>query len=93
MAWKEMSVDELARTLGVDAHEAREKHRLIELVKKTRKAKKMSQAALAKKIGVTQGRVAQIESKVGTAKVTFEVLFGILRELGYELKVVAKKVA
>lgn len=93
MAFKKMSVDKLARTLGVDAHEAREKHRLIELIRKTRKDKKLSQAALAKRIGVTQGRIAQIESQIGTAKVTFEVLFGILRELGFELKVIAKKVA
>lgn len=93
MAWKEMSVDELADTLGVDIREAREKHRLIELIKKVRKEKKLSQAALAKRVGVTQGRIAQIESQLGVAKVTFEILFGILRELGFELRVVAKKTA
>ena len=93
MAWKEMTVDEMALSLGVNAKEAREKHRLIELIIKTRKEKKLSQANLAKKIGVTQGRIAQIESRVGVSKVTFEVLFGLLRELGFELRVVAKKVA
>lgn len=93
MAWKEVTFDEMARTFGVDPQEIREKHRLIELIKKARKEKDLTQAALGRKIGVTQGRIAQIESRVGTGKVTFEVLFGILRELGYELKVVARKVA
>jgi len=36
------------------------------------------QAALAKKLGISQARVAQIESGVGTAKVTFDVLFNML---------------
>lgn len=93
MALKEMTIDEMAKSLGVDPQEAREKHQLIELIKKARKEKNFSQATLAKKIGVTQGRIAQIESRVGVSKVTFEILFGLLRELGFELKVVAKKVA
>jgi transcriptional regulator with XRE-family HTH domain len=66
---------------------------LIELIKKARKEKKMSQVQLAKKVGVTQGRIAQIESRVGTAKVALEILLSILRELGYEYKIVARKVA
>ena len=93
MAWKEMTIDELAKSLGADVHEVREKHRLIELIKKARKQSKMSQLQLAKKLGVTQGRIAQIESRMGTAKVTLELLFSILRELGYECKIVTKKVA
>lgn len=92
MTWKEMTVEEMAKSLGVDAYEIREKHRLIELIKKARKEKKMSQAQLAKKIGVTQGRIAQIESRVGTSKVNLEVLLSILRELGYGYKIVAKKI-
>ncbi len=93
MAWKEMTVEELAKSLGADVHEIREKHRLIELIKKARKEKKLSQGALAKRMGVTQGRIAQIESQIGTAKVTLEVLLSTLRELGYEYKIVARKVA
>lgn len=91
MAFKEMSVEELATSLGVDVDEVREKHRLIELIKKARKDQGVSQVQLAKKIGVTQGRVAQIESRVGTAKVTFEVLFSLLKNLGYEYKITAKR--
>lgn len=93
MAWKEVNIDEMARVLGIDAQEVREKHRLIELIKKARSERKLSQAQLAKKVGVTQGRIAQIESRLGTAKVKFEVLLSILRELGYEYKIVAKKIA
>lgn len=93
MPWKEKTLEEVANSLGVDLKEIREKQRLIELIRKARKEKKISQVVLAKKIGVTQGRIAQIESRVGVSKVTFEVIFGILRELGFELKVVAKKVA
>ena len=93
MARKEMTVEELAKSLGVEVHEVREKHRLIELIKKVRKEKKMSQVQLAKKIGVIQGRIAQIESRVGTSKVTLEILLSVLKEFGYEYKIVARKVA
>ena len=93
MPWKEMTIDELDASMGIDVQEAREKFRLINLIKKARKDGAISQATLAKKVGVTQGRIAQIESQIGVSKVTFDVLFGILRELGFELKVVAKKVA
>ena len=88
-----MTVEELANSLDVDIHEIREKLRLIELIKKVRKEKKMSQTQLAKKVGVTQGRIAQVESRVGTTKVTLETLLSILRELGYEYRIVARKVA
>jgi len=35
----------------------------------------------------------QIESGVGTAKVTFDVLLNILTELGYDFKIVSLKKA
>jgi DNA-binding XRE family transcriptional regulator len=65
MAWKELTVNELAKSLGVNASEVREKQKIIQLIAKARKESGLSQAALAKKIGVTQGRIAQIESGVG----------------------------
>lgn len=37
--------------------------------------------------------IAQIESGVGTAKVTFYVLFNMLVALGYDYRVVTKKAA
>ena len=93
MPWKEVSVRELAQQLGVDYREVREKQRLIALIVKRRKTRGVSQAALARKLGVSQARVAQIESGVGTAKVTFDVLFTVLLALGYEYKVVTSEAA
>lgn len=93
MAWKEMTIEELAESLGVNPSEVREKQHLIKLIIKARKLNGLSQEGLAKKIGVTQGRIAQIESGVGTAKITFDLLLHILGILGYDFKIVSKKVA
>jgi phage-related protein/DNA-binding XRE family transcriptional regulator len=93
MAWKEVTVEELAKSLGANVAEVREKQRLAKLIVKTRKDKDLSQAALAKKLGISQARVAQIESGVGTAKVTFDVLFNMLVALGLDYKVVTRKAA
>jgi predicted XRE-type DNA-binding protein len=93
MAWKEISVEELAKALGANDAEIREKQRLVGLIVKARKAKKLSQADLAKKLGISQARIAQIESGIGTAKVTFDVLFNMLVALGYDYRVVTKKAA
>ncbi len=93
MPWKETNFEKLAKSIGVDPTEVREKQKLIELIVSARKEKNLSQTALAKKIGVSQGRVAQIESGVGTAKVTFDILLGVLRALGYNFKIIPKRVA
>ncbi|MBI3534449.1 MAG: helix-turn-helix domain-containing protein [Deltaproteobacteria bacterium] len=93
MAWKEMSVNVLAKALDVNPMEVREKQKLIQLIVKTRKKEGVSQATLAKKVGVTQSRIAQIESGVGTAKVTFDILLNVLNTLGYEFKIEFKKAA
>jgi transcriptional regulator with XRE-family HTH domain len=93
MAWKEMTVEELAIDLGVSVKEVEEKQKLIQLITKARKAGGLSQAALAKKVGVSQSRIAQIESGVGTSKVTFDVLLNLLSALGYDFKIVPKKAA
>ena len=93
MAWKEMSVEEMSRSLGVDLGEVQEKQNLIRLIIKQRKVKKMSQEELAKKVGVTQGRIAQIEAGIGTSKITFDVILNILTLLGYQFKIVMKKAA
>ncbi len=93
MPWKERTIEELADSLGVHPNEVREKQHLIRLIMKARKARGLSQANLAKKIGVTQGRIAQIESGVGTSKITFDILLNILGILGYNFKIVPKKVA
>jgi transcriptional regulator with XRE-family HTH domain len=93
MPWKQVTLRQFAKSLGANIQEVREKQRLIDLLVKTRKSPKLSRAALAKKIGVTQARIAQIESGVGTATVSFDVLFNILVALGYDYRVVMKKAA
>jgi transcriptional regulator with XRE-family HTH domain len=93
MPWKEISVEQLAKSLGANVTEVREKQRLINMIVKVRKAKKMSQVMLAKKLGVSQARVAQIESGVGTGKISFDVIFSILTALGYDYRVTTRKAA
>ncbi len=88
-----MSVEEIAKNLNVNLSEVREKQKLMKLIIKERKNKKISQAALAKKVGVTQGRIAQIESGVGTSKVTFDVLLNVLSTLGCDFKIQVKAAA
>jgi hypothetical protein len=44
-------------------------------------------------IGLTQGRIAQIESGVGTTKVTFDILLSILVKMGFDFKILPKKSA
>jgi transcriptional regulator with XRE-family HTH domain len=84
---------QFARSVGANVQEVREKHRLIERLVKARKASNLSQAALAKKVGVTQARIAQIESGIGTATISFDVLLKILVILGFDYRVVMKKAA
>lgn len=93
MAWKEMSLEELAKSLGANTTEIREKQKLVSMIIKVRKAKKLSQAALAKRLEISQARVAQIESGIGTAQITFDILFNILVALGYDYRVVTKRAA
>ncbi|MBN8550065.1 MAG: helix-turn-helix domain-containing protein [Deltaproteobacteria bacterium] len=93
MAWKEMTVEELAKSLGANINEIREKQKLISMIVKIRREKKLSQAALAKKLELSQARIAQIESGIGTAQITFDILFNILVALGYDYRVVTSKAA
>jgi predicted XRE-type DNA-binding protein len=93
MPWKTMTIEEVAKALDVDVCELKEKQHLMLLIAKERKKQGLSQAALAKRMGVTQGRIAQIESGVGTSRSSFDVLLSILVELGYRFKIVTKKAA
>jgi len=58
MAWKETNFEKLAKSLGVNPVEVREKQKLIELITEARQEKGLSQAALAKKLSISQGRIA-----------------------------------
>lgn len=93
MPWETVDLKKLAKDWGVNQAEVEEKHKLIKTLIKKRKDANISQAELAKRAGVSQGRIAQIESRIGTKKVTFDVLFKLLGILGYEAKIVLKKTA
>lgn len=92
MPWENISLESLAKKHGVSLSEIREKQKLIDLIIAARKEKHMSQTALAKKMGVSQSRIAQIESAILTHKVTFDLLLSILVEIGFDYKVVARKI-
>ena len=91
MPWKEISLEDLAKSLGANLAEIREKQKLIDLIIKVRRKRHLSQASLAKRLSVTQSRIAQIESGIGTSKITFDVLLGILINLGYDFHIVIKE--
>lgn len=93
MAWKEKSIHSTIKLLGADPDLIREKHILIDLIKKARKEQAITQSQLAKKLGLTQGRIAQIESKVGTYNVTLDILLSILNSLKYTYKINVRKQA
>ncbi|MBI4208214.1 MAG: helix-turn-helix domain-containing protein [Deltaproteobacteria bacterium] len=93
MPWKEISIEKLAESLGVSIAEVREKQHLIQKLIKARKSQGLTQAALAKILGVSQSWIAQVESGVGTSRVTFDALLNILSNLGYDFKIVTQKAA
>jgi len=91
MPWKEINLKKLANSLGINQAEVREKQRLMDLIRSIRKKRGLSQVDLAESVGVSQGRIAQIESGVGTHKVSFDVLLNILTTLGYEFRIVMRQ--
>src|SRR3989338_2158769 len=91
MSWTEMNIEELAYRLGVDSNEIIEKQSRVKSIIHARKKQGLSQADLAKRLGVTQGRIAQIESGVGTRKLTSDVLLHTLKALGIDFHIVARR--
>jgi transcriptional regulator with XRE-family HTH domain len=91
MAWKEVSLAELADDLGLDYREVKEKHKLITRIKKIRKDRGLSQSELADMVGLSQSRIARIEGGVGTKNMSFDLLFRVLSALGYECRVSVRR--
>jgi transcriptional regulator with XRE-family HTH domain len=91
MAWKKVSLEKFAKDLGVDYAEIKEKQRLITLIVNARKEQGLSQAQLARKLGITQPRIAKIESGMGTRQISFDVLLKILSVLGFQYRVITKR--
>jgi DNA-binding XRE family transcriptional regulator len=93
MPFKKINLEQTAYELGVNYFEIKEKQRLIERIKKLRKEQNLSQAQLAQRIGVSQGRIAQIESGIGTNKISFDIILHIINELGFNYEVRLKRAA
>lgn len=91
MPWKDLNTEELAKKLGIDHAESRAKVRVIAEIIRTRKAKGLTQARLAKLAGVSQARIAQIEGGVGGAHVTLDTLLKMLKLLGVEFRITFKR--
>ncbi len=91
MPFEKLNLESLAKKLGVNYSEVREKQNLISMIIKIRKELGITQLKLSQLAKVSQARIAKIESGIGTRKVTFDVLFSLLNLLGYDYKIVAKK--
>lgn len=91
MPWVTLSLEELAKELGIDYAETRQKHDLIKKAISIRKKRGVTQTELAKRMKVSQARVCKIESRIGTDKISFEVIFKMLAALGYVCRVTLTK--
>lgn len=92
MPWATLTLEEFAKELGIDYAETRQKHDLVKKALAIRKKRGITQAQLAKRMKVSQARIAKIESRIGTDKVSFEVIFKMLAALGYVCRVTLSKV-
>jgi len=93
MPWSNITPRQLAEELGINYEENEQKHDLIKKIVKGRSELGITQAELAKRLGVSQSRIAKIESRVGVHKVSFDVLLRILATLGYSCKITPRKMA
>ena len=92
MAWEELDIEEWAKEKGVDINELRRKEKLIKKIIRARKNLGLTQKDLAYRVGVSQSRISQIESRIKVDRITFDVLFSVLKAMGFELSVTARKV-
>lgn len=65
-----------------------DKQQLMGLIKAEREKRKLSQEDLAKMLDLSQGRVAQLESKQGSQKISYDVLLSTLDKLGYLYRII-----
>ena len=92
MPWQKVDLKTWATELGIDLHELRQKNQLIDQITTARKELGMTQMQLAKRAGVSQPRIAQIETRANIATIKFDALFKILTALGYEFNINTQKV-
>ena len=92
MTWKEFDLEQWAEETGIDLEELRQKEKLIKKIIKARKEFGLTQKELAHLVGVSQSRIAQIESRVGMDKITFDVLLRVLQVMGFGFSISARKI-
>lgn len=92
MPWQRVDLESWSKEIGVDIHELRQKDRLIEQIVIARKELGFTQVQLAKMMGVSQPRIAQIENRVRIGSIKFDVLLQILSGLGYAFDIHTRKV-
>ncbi len=93
MPFKTINPKEVAKKFNVNYLEIEQKQKLIDRIIKLRHEKGLSQTVLASIVGVSQSRIAQIESGIGTAKISFDILLNIFHALGFSYEVRLKKLA
>ena len=92
MPWQKIDLKTWATELGIDLHELRQKDQLIDQIITARKEFGLTQIQLAKLAGVSQPRIAQIETRAKIGTIKFDALFKILTALGYEFNIDMRKV-
>ena len=92
MPWETIDLETWAKELEININELRQKVQLIDRIVKARKQFSLTQTQLAKLVGVSQPRIAQIENRVKMGKITFDTLLHILDALGHDYKITMKKV-
>lgn len=90
MPFETVNLEDLAAEWGIDYAEILEKQNLIRKIIKKRNKLGLTQAQLAELIEVSQARIAQIETGMKTRKITFDILFKILKALGCSYKITVK---
>jgi transcriptional regulator with XRE-family HTH domain len=90
MPYEEIDLEAWAKELGIDYGEILEKQSLIRKIIKRRNKLGLTQGQLADLVEVSQPRIAQIETGIKTYKITFDILFKILKALGCSYKITVK---
>jgi len=92
MPWQKVNLESWAQEMGVDLLNLRQKDHLIEQIVTTRKDLGLTQTQLAKLVGVSQPRIAQIENRTRIGSIKFDVLLHILSVLGFDFDIQIRKV-
>ena len=91
MPWEELNIEEWAKERDVDIEELRQKEKLIKKIIRARNSSNLTQAELAKLVGVSQSRISQIESRTKIDRIKFDVLLKILQVLGFEFSISTRR--